>query len=133
MDVQSYNFVGNHLRVIREEKSLTIADVANQLRLTKEIINDIENGKYNNKIHTVYLKVYLRSYAKLLAIDEFDVINTLEFSSCSDIGQHKLFLVRKQISTSDKFIQWITFSIISILVVLVALWWKSDNQLNKNT
>ncbi len=123
--------IGNHLKKIREQKLLSLDDVASQLYLKKALIDDIENGNFE-KIRPTYLKGYLRLYAKLLSVSEIDIVQTMHFAAenAVDNKSWKPFYSHKQVKASDKFIQWITYSIISILVVLVTLWWKSDNSLS---
>lgn len=125
--------IGSQLRLKREELQLTLDEVASYLRLKKELIAAIEQDNYH-KIPLTYLKGYLRSYAKLLSLSETEAFIEM------DLGQHqesaidgwKVFSSQKQVSSSDKFMQWITYSIISALVLLVVLWWRSDKLLYKN-
>lgn len=128
----SFSTVGCQLRTKREEQQLTLDDVASHLRLKKDLIDDIEKGRYT-KIPLTYLKGYLRSYAKLLAFSEEEALMALDFPEKDEsIKSWKIFSSRKQVSSGDKLIQWITFSIIFVLILLVTLWWKSDNLMYKN-
>src|SRR5262249_20796403 len=97
------------------------------LGLSKAYIEKIENDNYP-EIPSVYVKGYLRSYAKMLALNlSPEQINHFVYSA--PIQSWTGFSNRKQVSASNKYIQWLTFSIISTLIVLVTLWWKSDNLL----
>lgn len=130
--LQSYHYIGDQLRQRREEQCLTLDEVANHLRLKKELIEAIEKGNCE-KIQPTYLIGYLRSYAKLLAMTDAEIFQALNFSHKNEsMKGWKIFHTQKQVSASDKVIQWITLSIISVLILLVTLWWKSDNSLNIN-
>lgn len=125
---------GYHLRQQRESNFLSIEEVANHLRLNKSMIVDLENGNFH-KIRMPYLKGYLKAYAKLLSIPDLIISEYIELPVQQyEIKDHnwQIFITQKQVSASNKFIQSITYSIISVLLVLVALWWKSDNLLNFN-
>jgi cytoskeleton protein RodZ len=126
--------LGHHLRRQRESNLLSIEDVADHLRLHKNMIIDLENGNFH-KIPMPYLKGYLKAYAKFLSIPDILVSQYIEIVVHPNEIKNRscqIFIRQKQVSASDKPIQWITYSIISILVILVALWWKSDNLLNLN-
>jgi cytoskeleton protein RodZ len=124
---------GNQLRKKREEKRLTLDDVAGELRLKKELINDIENDNYD-KIQPAYLKGYLRSYAKMLAIPYHDRTPSSEFIDKDRVTPScRFFYCQKQVSAGDTFIQWITYSIISILLLLVIQWWGKEFSISSLT
>ena len=61
--------IGNWLTSAREEKQLTIKQVMAELRLDAQTVEAIEAGTYEG-IPSVYLRGYLRNYARLLKIDE---------------------------------------------------------------
>lgn len=126
--------LGELLRFKREENNLSLAEVARILRIKEEIIRQIEKDE-KPTIPTTYLKGYLRAYAKLLMLPEFE--NHLQNLKMSDerncMNGWKVFASHKQVSANHKFIQWITFCIISGLLLLVTLWWKCDNLLNFNS
>jgi cytoskeleton protein RodZ len=124
--------IGNQLGKKREEQGLTIHYVARQLRLREELIQNLEDDNYNN-IPTPYLKGYIRSYAKLLSCSDWENLIMVENRNDTQSLQNlKKFKIKKQVSAGDKYIQWITYSIVSILIVLVVLWWRSDILLYKN-
>lgn len=121
-------FVGNQLREKREAQNLSVEFVAMQLRLSKEYIQDIESSNFTKLPHT-YLKGYVRAYAKLLAVPESDInIYLMSANKKSSLKGWQVFSSQKQISFSNRYFQWLTFAIFSTLIVLAALWWKSDSQ-----
>jgi len=122
--------LGSKLRERREEKQLSIEEVAQQLRLKKALIEDIETGNYE-RIPLAYLRGYLRAYAKLLSIQDLELLPPIELANYPS-NSWQMFNCEKQLSASDKIMQWITFVIVSALILLVALWWKSDHMLYKN-
>jgi cytoskeleton protein RodZ len=121
-------FVGNQLREKREAQNLSVEFVATQLRLSKEYIQDIESSNFTKLPHT-YLKGYVRAYAKLLAVPESEInIYLMSANKKSSLKGWQVFSSQKQISFSNRYFQWLTFAIFSTLIVLAALWWKSDSQ-----
>lgn len=61
--------VGMQLRAAREQQGLTHKAVGRQLKLPVSVIEALESDCTSN-IPTVYLKGYLRGYARLLELDE---------------------------------------------------------------
>ncbi len=65
---------GLRLRTSREATDWTIEDVARHLRLKPNVIEGIENDDYSNPPQMVFLRGYLRAYAKLLNLPEDEII-----------------------------------------------------------
>lgn len=122
--------IGKKLQKKREESRLTVEEIAYDLRLTKDLIYNIENDNHG-KIPVAYLKGYLRAYAKLVALSEIDNTIIIPAQPLS-LEKWKPFSTDKQLTSGDKVIQWITCSIISTLILLV-LWWRSDNLLHNES
>jgi cytoskeleton protein RodZ len=125
--------IGNQLRKKREEQQLTIHYVASQLRLREELVQNLEDDNYND-IPTTYLKGYIRAYAKLLSCSDWENPIMVENRDHAQSLQNlKKLTIKKQVSAGNKYIQWVTYSIISLLILLVVLWWRSDILLYKNS
>lgn len=60
---------GEMLKAAREQKQLTQPEVAKQLRLRVQWIVDIENNHFADASALIYVRGYLRSYAKLVNLD----------------------------------------------------------------
>jgi cytoskeleton protein RodZ len=62
------------LRVAREQQQLTVDDVATVLHLSREHIVALEAGDFTRLGPQVFVRGYLRSYAKLLGLPEQSVL-----------------------------------------------------------
>ncbi|MGD8426769.1 MAG: helix-turn-helix domain-containing protein [Balneolaceae bacterium] len=71
--------LGNDLASIRKEKNLTIDDIHEATKIPKNLIEAIENGSIfsDYEENKTYIRSYVRSYAKVLSIDERDIIFAL--------------------------------------------------------
>lgn len=119
-------FVGSQLKQRREIQQLTIEEVATRLRLSREYIEDIEDSQFTKLPHT-YLNGYVRAYAKLLAVPEEEVnVYLMNTNKKNSLKGWALFSSHKQLSMSNRYFQWLTFVIISTLMILAAFWWRSD-------
>lgn len=67
--MQSDNENINDLRALREEKKLTVSDVAGKLKLTSMVIERLEEGKFSELGAYTYVRGYLLHYADLLGVD----------------------------------------------------------------
>lgn len=70
--------VGEQLRAAREQKGMDRQDVADQLHLRPTIIRAIEESDYETMPGDLFLKGYVRSYARLTDQDGDDLIARLD-------------------------------------------------------
>lgn len=70
--------VGKQLRCAREKAGLSIADVANVQHLRACIIQAIEDGNYAKVDTELFLKGYIRAYAKQVGLNESELMVDLE-------------------------------------------------------
>ena len=70
--------VGEQLRAAREQRGMDRQDVADQLHLRPTIIRAIEESDYETMPADLFLKGYVRSYARLTEQDGDDLIARLD-------------------------------------------------------
>jgi cytoskeleton protein RodZ len=120
---------GQTLRQAREQQNLTVAQVAQQLNLSKSLIEDLELDQVDAKLSSTFVRGYLRSYAKLLKIPAQQV---LEAYSSNSKGLHQIPSLTRSFSkrtakeaTENRFI-WVTYFVIFVFVVLLVVgFWQS--------
>ncbi len=80
--------VGPYLAQVREDKDLTIAELAEELRITPRYLNAIESMQIG-PIPKGYLTVYLRAYAGRLGLDAGDVVEryTRQCGAVSEVAK----------------------------------------------
>mgnify|MGYP000995538875 FL=1 len=61
---------GRILRLGREEKGLSIGEVAERLKLSAKQIEAFESGNYEGMPEGVFIRGFLRSYGRFLDLDE---------------------------------------------------------------
>jgi len=69
--------VGQTLRRKREEKHLSVGEVALQTRIQSVFINAIEEGQFDKIASPVSVKGFVRSYARFLKVDEAEILHRL--------------------------------------------------------
>ncbi len=70
--------VAEQLRHAREEQQLTIYQVAEITKIKTDHIRALESGHYDAFSAPVYIRGFVRTYAKALKLDEAAVASTLE-------------------------------------------------------
>jgi len=65
--------VGERLRVAREEKGLTLEDVASQTRIPRRHLESIETGDWSNLPAATYTLGFAKSYATAVGLDRDEI------------------------------------------------------------
>ncbi len=68
-ELEKIENLGQYLKNIREEKKIPVAQVAQELKTSMDIIQAIDNNEYERLPAPIYVKGYLRSYAKYMGLD----------------------------------------------------------------
>jgi len=120
---------GDLLQAGRIEMGLSIEDVASRMHLSNDIVEAIEENNFNDITAPIFVKGYLRAYARIVSLDEDEMIQQYaEFYSNEDPPISSISNVAAEISTSDKRVKLITFLVIVGLVVLLVIWWWNKYQ-----
>src|SRR5687767_13187268 len=69
---------GAMLAAAREELNLTVSDVARHLKLTPAQVEALEEGAYERLPGRVFVRGFLRNYAKLLGVDPLPLLRRIE-------------------------------------------------------
>ena len=66
--------VGQILLTARSSKNLSISDIANELKISQNIIIDLENDNIKNNPDIIFNIGHLRSYSNFLELDTDTII-----------------------------------------------------------
>jgi len=111
---KKYFEVGEILRRGRLERSLKQSDVARSLRLPGMIINDLETGRVGH-LSSLYLRGYIRNYARLLDLDADELLSRVESEKLPELGQ-VLPVTRRRISF-ERYLKLATYLIVTVAIV----------------
>ena len=119
--------LGNRLRLAREAKKMSVAEVSERLFFTPSRVTYLENDEFQRFPAVIYVKGYVRSYAKLLGLPVDEIMAELDKYSLERevVHRHPELVVNYQTSTNDKSFRWLSFGIVSVIVVLLFLWWHN--------
>ena len=124
---------GGLLRIARENKELSIDQVSSQLRISPDQIEGLESDNYKVFPTPVYARAHLRSYARLLGVDEAKIISLFNAALAPDDKDPRTFIRRTTQELAPyhdaqpknfvgKFIAGLLF-----LAVVIALGWIGYN------
>ncbi|WP_372524000.1 RodZ domain-containing protein [Sulfuricaulis sp.] len=117
------------LHEARLDLRLAPEDVAQILHLSSKQIVALEQDDYKNLPGPTYVRGYLRSYAQLLGLSPEKV---LESYNSLTIPSKPIMLPQSapppQITSSDRLIKAATLGVVAIVLSLVYLWWRSEEE-----
>ena len=125
--------VGVNLRNLREQKNLTIAEVANRLYLQPHVIEALEQDDHESLPSGTYVYGYLQNYAKLLDVSVDRVVamfkEDFEFSEQTEpVPEVQPELKPEQ---TNKWSYTILYLVIFISILAPITWWWSQYGLER--
>ena len=120
---------GDRLQAARTEQGLSIEDVANRMHLSVNILESIEENNFDEITAPIFVKGYLRAYARIVSLSEEEMIQQyIEFYSDEDPPINSTSNTSPEISADDARVKWTTYIVILVLGGLLAAWWWNTNQ-----
>lgn len=101
--------------------------VAGKLHLRVRIIELLEADDYKNLPEAVFIKGYLRAYAKLLGVPSDPLLKTFNVLYSPERKLEKaLWQGRRQSNKAEHAVRWVTILFGLGVVVSVGMWWESN-------
>lgn len=128
--------IGQALKNAREKLQLSADDIADHLRVSKEMVEKIENDQLEKREMTVFVRGYIRGYAKRVNVNN-DHVETYFLSIGLTKRPSKVnpvnFEIKKSVSKVN-YMRWISVAIVALIIVLVLMWSLSgsNNQTPQN-
>lgn len=119
---------GSQLRKARERLGLEQSMVASHLHLSHSIIQALEWDDYENLPSAVFVKGYLRNYARLVKVDEDAVVTAfLDLNPATEqspLPKSQPEDVAKEMHGDPRVFRYVTWAVVLILGVMVFFWWQ---------
>ena len=122
---------GERLQAARIQKGLSLEDVAGRMHLSPSILEAIEENNFEEITAPIFVKGYLRAYARIVALDEDDMIQQyVDYYSEEDPPISSTSNTIPELSVADVRIKWTTYLVVLVLAALLSAWWwnKSQNE-----
>ena len=121
------NFVGEYIRKKRISKNLSFNTVCDELKISKYILQKIENDEFDQTINKVFYIGHLRAYANFLNLNVDDIIEQFKLQNSFEpveilkqipkpINQNTFFKLNKFLSFTSILVIFITFYFLFIEV-----------------
>lgn len=120
---------GLQLARAREKKGYTQEYVAAKLHLRVKMIELLEKDDYSQMPEAVFIRGYLRAYAKLLGISVEPLLAIFNSSYSSERKFEKaLWQSKRESHVAERFVRWLTVLIAVGVIVAVGLWWQKNKE-----
>ncbi|MDV6252768.1 cytoskeleton protein RodZ [Vibrio sp. EA2] len=128
---------GTLLKNKRESLGMTQKHVADRLRLRVSVIEDIENNRFESQQVATFTRGYLRSYAKVVGLDEKVVLTALEQTANIQPQDQEIemqsFSRKTKHEKHNSRIMFLTWVIAIVITGISAAWWWQNQQDNSLT
>lgn len=128
---EGYTKPGARLATLRLQKGYSSEYIAGKLHLRVRIIELLEADDYQHLPEPVFIKGYLRAYAKLLGVPVQPLLDIFNSSYKSDrVSEKALWQSRRETNRAEHAIRWLTGFFAAMVLVAVAVWWytNKDNE-----
>lgn len=111
--------VGERLKAAREEKGLTLEDIAAQTRIPQRHLESIENADWNNLPAPTYTVGFAKSYAAAVGLDRNEIGDQLR----EEMGGHRFASSQAEVieaaDPARTMPKWLVISAVIAVVVLI--------------
>ena len=118
--------LGAHLRKAREEANMTVDKVATALLLRPDAVEALEADAYDRLPAPTFVRGYLRGYARVLSLPSRPILEMYDRQGFEPPPLSPDVSESQQAHTSDTAVKLVTYAVAAVLVVLVGLWWHSQ-------
>jgi cytoskeleton protein RodZ len=120
---------GDRLQAARISIGLTLEDVASKMRLSAAILSCLEENDFEDITAPIFVKGYLRSYARIVNLDEEEIIQQYsQYYTQNDPPISSTSNTSPEINSGDARVKGTTWLVIIILIGLLSFWWWSRYQ-----
>ena len=121
--------LGERLQAARIQQGLSVEDIASRMHLSVQIVKSIEDNNFDEITAPIFVKGYLRAYARIVSLDEEEMIQQYaSYYSHEDPPITTTSNMAPELSVADMRIKWTTYLVIAGLAALLAAWWWNKSQ-----
>lgn len=125
--------IGETLKNLREERNLTVTEIAGSLHLDPRIIELLERDAFEELPAGIFVRGYIRNYAKQLGVDPERLIGIYDETGYEEEPEIIPEVKHpRETSSSDKPVKAFSYLLTLILVILLIAWWQSNFLITDN-
>lgn len=124
--------VGERLRVAREEKGLSLEDVAAQTRIPQRHLESLENGDWDKLPAPTYTTGFAKSYATAVGLDRTEIGEALR----AELGGQRTVTHQMEVfepaDPARTMPKWLVFgAIAAVIAVILLMSWLNERSLEQ--
>ena len=125
---------GDTLQSARIAIGMTLDDVANKMHLSTSILSSLEENNFEDITAPIFVKGYLRAYARLVKVNEEEIIQQYVTSYMNgDPPISSISNTTPELNANDARVKWTTYLVILALIGLLSTWWWNRYQQSPET
>ncbi len=117
---------GKRLQVAREAKGMDVAQAAEQLHLSRAMINALEAEDYDRLPARVFVRGYYKNYARLVAVPEEIILQEFEDrcpeGDCRGAPPLATRRVRSEMHSNHRLVRFVTWLVVIAMVAMLVVW-----------
>ncbi len=118
---------GGFLATVRLQKGYPLEYVAAKLHLRVRMIELLEADDYDHMPEPVFIRGYIRAYAKLLDVSGDSLIALYdEFHANERPSERALWQSRRTTNRAEHVVRWVTLFFGVAVLIAVAMWWDKS-------
>jgi cytoskeleton protein RodZ len=120
---------GAQLALVRAQKGYSLEYVAGKLHLRVRVIELLEVDDYQRMPEPVFVKGYLRAYAKLLDVPHQPLLDHFNRLYTPARKPEKALLwqqTRRETNKAEHAVRWFTTIFALIVLIAVGVWWQAN-------
>lgn len=118
---------GARLAAVRIQQGYSPEYIAGKLHLRVRLIELLEADEYHNMPEPVFIKGYIRAYAKLLSVPAEPLLDTFnEMYKVERKSEKALWQSRRETNKAEHAIRWLTGVFAIVVLAAVAIWWHTN-------
>jgi cytoskeleton protein RodZ len=125
--MDSYDYIGAYLAEVRKHYGLERRQVADSLRIRREYIAAIEDGRFEALPEAVYTRGFVRSYAAFLGLDKEAVLQRF-MDDFSKLDPKKQFYIPEPTQKELKPGKGILVLVLAVLLLLAGFWYQDRKE-----
>jgi cytoskeletal protein RodZ len=119
--------VGSQLRLAREERGLTLEDIAAQTRIPRRHLESLENSDWQRLPAPTYTTGFAKSYASAVGLDRTEVAERLRAEMGGARPTHTASEVFEPADPARTMPKWLVLgAIAAVLVLVLVMSWLND-------
>lgn len=125
--------VGQQLHKVRQQKQLSVPNIAQKLCLKEHIIYALENDETLSNVAPTFVKGYIRAYAKILGLDGESLVEQYNAAHSEDSRYNApMISFSRKVARESIDSRWmlVTYGVVAILILMVIIWWYQQTQTN---